>query len=117
MSRLTLYLPCPPHWYQPFLEGALVPFRGRITFKNQDRGVGVLVAVAVSLFLGPLSEQSWGTCVLMCVHMYTHLHLYLFICWSICIEKPQIHNGTSSFIQHHRVYSGFLLFNICKPLL
>lgn len=46
-------------------------------FRKQDSGIGVLTDTGMSLFLSPLSEQSWVVCVY--TYVYICLHLYLFI--------------------------------------
>lgn len=57
-------------WNQSFLQGAMTPYN-RVVVSVQDLGPrSVLIVMGVTLFLGPLSGQSWDINVCVCVHTY-----------------------------------------------
>lgn len=59
------------HWYQLFLQGALVLFTGEWYLESKFWALGMLIGIGVSLFLGLLWAEL-GKCVYAnpCLHAY-----------------------------------------------
>lgn len=61
-----------------------------------------VVSIGVLLLLGPLSGQSYGMYVCVCVHMnihsymYTYIYIYLFLYLSLYTGKHSFNSSNSN---------------------
>lgn len=69
-----LVLPLLQPWYQPFVQGALVPISGKWCFETSIWAQGMVIASGVSSLLGPPTLGS--TREYMHVLMYTCMHSF-----------------------------------------
>ena len=81
-------------WNQPFLQGALILFRGECYLETKSWTLAVLIAIRVFLTSRPSQWTELGHIFYTDTHIHAQLQ-YIYICISIskCIENHEFKTG------------------------